>query len=89
MLLGVHSFSKSVSSTYCVQALFWAFGLIQGREQIGILPSRASVRVGGSAGNAGRHSRYGRCDVLTASSRYGCILPYSSEDGGPQDQLKK
>ncbi|XP_021117461.1 ral guanine nucleotide dissociation stimulator isoform X3 [Heterocephalus glaber] len=32
--------------------------------------------------------RYGRCDVLTASSRYGCILPYSSEDGGPQDQLK-
>ncbi|XP_044782537.2 ral guanine nucleotide dissociation stimulator isoform X5 [Bubalus bubalis] len=34
-------------------------------------------------------SRYGRCDVLTASSRYGCILPYSSEDGGPQDQLKK
>ncbi|ELR51314.1 Ral guanine nucleotide dissociation stimulator, partial [Bos mutus] len=33
--------------------------------------------------------RYGRCDVLTASSRYGCILPYSSEDGGPQDQLKK
>ncbi|XP_059747173.1 ral guanine nucleotide dissociation stimulator isoform X8 [Bos taurus] len=33
-------------------------------------------------------SRYGRCDVLTASSRYGCILPYSSEDGGPQDQLK-
>nr|XP_021495257.1 ral guanine nucleotide dissociation stimulator isoform X1 [Meriones unguiculatus] len=33
-------------------------------------------------------SRYGRCDALTASSRYGCILPYSSEDGGPQDQLK-
>ncbi|XP_066896472.1 ral guanine nucleotide dissociation stimulator isoform X4 [Kogia breviceps] len=32
--------------------------------------------------------RYGRCDALTASSRYGCILPYSSEDGGPQDQLK-
>lgn len=32
--------------------------------------------------------RYGRCDVLTASSRYGCILPYTSEDGGPQDQLK-
>ncbi|XP_057576528.1 ral guanine nucleotide dissociation stimulator isoform X6 [Hippopotamus amphibius kiboko] len=33
-------------------------------------------------------SRYGRCDALTASSRYGCILPYSNEDGGPQDQLK-
>ncbi|XP_068409884.1 ral guanine nucleotide dissociation stimulator isoform X2 [Eschrichtius robustus] len=33
-------------------------------------------------------SRYGRCDALTASSRYGCILPYSSVDGGPQDQLK-
>uniref|UniRef100_A0A8C2N1T4 Ral guanine nucleotide dissociation stimulator n=1 Tax=Cricetulus griseus TaxID=10029 RepID=A0A8C2N1T4_CRIGR len=33
-------------------------------------------------------SRYGRCDALTASSRYGCILPYSSEDGGPQDQLR-
>ncbi|KAM5259465.1 ral guanine nucleotide dissociation stimulator isoform 7-T7 [Hipposideros larvatus] len=33
-------------------------------------------------------SRYGRCDALTASSRYGCILPYSHEDGGPQDQLK-
>ncbi|XP_065784248.1 ral guanine nucleotide dissociation stimulator isoform X5 [Muntiacus reevesi] len=32
--------------------------------------------------------RYGRCDALTASSRYGCILPYSTEDGGPQDQLK-
>ncbi|XP_036710501.1 ral guanine nucleotide dissociation stimulator-like isoform X2 [Balaenoptera musculus] len=32
--------------------------------------------------------RYGRCDALTASSRYGCILPYSSVDGGPQDQLK-
>ncbi|XP_057576526.1 ral guanine nucleotide dissociation stimulator isoform X4 [Hippopotamus amphibius kiboko] len=32
--------------------------------------------------------RYGRCDALTASSRYGCILPYSNEDGGPQDQLK-
>ncbi|KAM5259463.1 ral guanine nucleotide dissociation stimulator isoform 5-T5 [Hipposideros larvatus] len=32
--------------------------------------------------------RYGRCDALTASSRYGCILPYSHEDGGPQDQLK-
>ncbi|KAL6063466.1 hypothetical protein STEG23_036872 [Scotinomys teguina] len=32
--------------------------------------------------------RYGRCDALTASSRYGCILPYASEDGGPQDQLK-
>ncbi|XP_030870195.3 ral guanine nucleotide dissociation stimulator isoform X5 [Gorilla gorilla gorilla] len=32
--------------------------------------------------------RYGRCDALTASSRYGCILPYSDEDGGPQDQLK-
>ncbi|XP_003470790.1 ral guanine nucleotide dissociation stimulator isoform X3 [Cavia porcellus] len=32
--------------------------------------------------------RYGRCDALTASSRYGCILPYSSEDGGPQDQLR-
>ncbi|XP_062063272.1 ral guanine nucleotide dissociation stimulator [Lepus europaeus] len=32
--------------------------------------------------------RYGRCDALTASSRYGCVLPYSSEDGGPQDQLK-
>ncbi|XP_045323292.1 uncharacterized protein LOC123592408 [Leopardus geoffroyi] len=31
---------------------------------------------------------YGRCDALTASSRYGCILPYSDEDGGPQDQLK-
>nr|XP_054365453.1 ral guanine nucleotide dissociation stimulator isoform X7 [Mirounga angustirostris] len=34
-------------------------------------------------------SRYGRRDALTASSRYGCILPYSDEDGGPQDQLKK
>ncbi|XP_015989421.2 ral guanine nucleotide dissociation stimulator isoform X6 [Rousettus aegyptiacus] len=33
-------------------------------------------------------SRYGRCDALTASSRYGCILPYSHEDGGPQDQLR-
>ncbi|XP_066111905.1 ral guanine nucleotide dissociation stimulator isoform X6 [Saccopteryx bilineata] len=33
-------------------------------------------------------SRYGRCDALTASSRYGCILPFSHEDGGPQDQLK-
>ncbi|XP_047624756.1 ral guanine nucleotide dissociation stimulator isoform X3 [Phacochoerus africanus] len=33
-------------------------------------------------------SRYGRCDALTASSRYGCILPYAHEDGGPQDQLK-
>ncbi|KAM8803956.1 ral guanine nucleotide dissociation stimulator isoform 1-T1 [Rhynchonycteris naso] len=33
-------------------------------------------------------SRYGRCDALTAPSRYGCILPYSHEDGGPQDQLK-
>ncbi|XP_008563631.1 PREDICTED: ral guanine nucleotide dissociation stimulator-like, partial [Galeopterus variegatus] len=33
-------------------------------------------------------SRYGRRDALTASSRYGCILPYSDEDGGPQDQLK-
>uniref|UniRef100_G3STJ7 Ral guanine nucleotide dissociation stimulator n=1 Tax=Loxodonta africana TaxID=9785 RepID=G3STJ7_LOXAF len=32
--------------------------------------------------------RYGRCDALTASSRYGCILPYSDEDGGPEDQLK-
>ncbi|XP_017704760.1 PREDICTED: ral guanine nucleotide dissociation stimulator isoform X5 [Rhinopithecus bieti] len=32
--------------------------------------------------------RYGRCDALTASSRYGCVLPYSDEDGGPQDQLK-
>uniref|UniRef100_A0A8C4LMM1 Ral guanine nucleotide dissociation stimulator n=2 Tax=Equus asinus TaxID=9793 RepID=A0A8C4LMM1_EQUAS len=32
--------------------------------------------------------RYGRCDALTASSRYGCILPYSDEDGGPQDQLR-
>ncbi|XP_066222900.1 ral guanine nucleotide dissociation stimulator isoform X4 [Saccopteryx leptura] len=32
--------------------------------------------------------RYGRCDALTASSRYGCILPFSHEDGGPQDQLK-
>ncbi|XP_023556223.1 ral guanine nucleotide dissociation stimulator isoform X5 [Octodon degus] len=32
--------------------------------------------------------RYSRCDALTASSRYGCILPYSSEDGGPQDQLR-
>ncbi|XP_061055674.1 ral guanine nucleotide dissociation stimulator isoform X2 [Eubalaena glacialis] len=32
--------------------------------------------------------RYGRCDALTASSRYGCILPYSSVNGGPQDQLK-
>uniref|UniRef100_A0A667I8Z7 Ral guanine nucleotide dissociation stimulator n=1 Tax=Lynx canadensis TaxID=61383 RepID=A0A667I8Z7_LYNCA len=31
---------------------------------------------------------YGRCDALTASSRYGCVLPYSDEDGGPQDQLK-
>ncbi|XP_025743728.1 ral guanine nucleotide dissociation stimulator isoform X7 [Callorhinus ursinus] len=34
-------------------------------------------------------SRYGRRDALTASSRYGCILPYSDDDGGPQDQLKK
>uniref|UniRef100_G3UMP4 Ral guanine nucleotide dissociation stimulator n=1 Tax=Loxodonta africana TaxID=9785 RepID=G3UMP4_LOXAF len=34
------------------------------------------------------YSRYGRCDALTASSRYGCILPYSDEDGGPEDQLK-
>ncbi|XP_068409883.1 ral guanine nucleotide dissociation stimulator isoform X1 [Eschrichtius robustus] len=42
----------------------------------------------GSASNTRRHSRYGRCDALTASSRYGCILPYSSVDGGPQDQLK-
>ncbi|XP_036892375.1 ral guanine nucleotide dissociation stimulator isoform X1 [Sturnira hondurensis] len=33
-------------------------------------------------------SRYGRCDALTASSRYGCILPYPHEDGGPQDQLR-
>nr|XP_035963874.1 ral guanine nucleotide dissociation stimulator isoform X4 [Halichoerus grypus] len=33
--------------------------------------------------------RYGRRDALTASSRYGCILPYSDDDGGPQDQLKK
>ncbi|XP_074218586.1 ral guanine nucleotide dissociation stimulator isoform X5 [Camelus bactrianus] len=33
-------------------------------------------------------SRYGRCDALTASSRYGCILPYSDQDGGPQDQLR-
>ncbi|XP_072816489.1 ral guanine nucleotide dissociation stimulator isoform X8 [Vicugna pacos] len=33
-------------------------------------------------------SRYGRCDALTASSRYGCILPYSNQDGGPQDQLR-
>ncbi|XP_032722059.1 ral guanine nucleotide dissociation stimulator isoform X6 [Lontra canadensis] len=32
--------------------------------------------------------RYGRRDALTASSRYGCILPYSDKDGGPQDQLK-
>uniref|UniRef100_A0A8C5ZAL8 Ral guanine nucleotide dissociation stimulator n=1 Tax=Marmota marmota marmota TaxID=9994 RepID=A0A8C5ZAL8_MARMA len=32
--------------------------------------------------------RYGRCDALTASPRYGCILPYSSENGGPQEQLK-
>ncbi|XP_053414891.1 ral guanine nucleotide dissociation stimulator isoform X5 [Nycticebus coucang] len=32
--------------------------------------------------------RYGRRDALTAPSRYGCILPYSHEDGGPQDQLK-
>ncbi|XP_072816485.1 ral guanine nucleotide dissociation stimulator isoform X4 [Vicugna pacos] len=32
--------------------------------------------------------RYGRCDALTASSRYGCILPYSNQDGGPQDQLR-
>ncbi|XP_058549637.1 ral guanine nucleotide dissociation stimulator-like isoform X1 [Neofelis nebulosa] len=31
---------------------------------------------------------YGRCDALMASSRYRCILPYSDEDGGPQDQLK-
>ncbi|XP_049567725.1 ral guanine nucleotide dissociation stimulator isoform X9 [Orcinus orca] len=51
-------------------------------------PSRASILAGGSASNTRRHSRYGRCDALTASSRYGCILPYSSEDGGPQDQLK-
>uniref|UniRef100_G1PWX7 Ral guanine nucleotide dissociation stimulator n=1 Tax=Myotis lucifugus TaxID=59463 RepID=G1PWX7_MYOLU len=35
-----------------------------------------------------RHSRFGRCDALTASSRYGCILPYSHEDGGPQDHLR-
>ncbi|KAM5299150.1 ral guanine nucleotide dissociation stimulator isoform 2-T2 [Ctenodactylus gundi] len=33
-------------------------------------------------------SRCSRCDALTTSSRYGCILPYSSEDGGPQDQLR-
>ncbi|XP_055002546.1 ral guanine nucleotide dissociation stimulator isoform X2 [Sorex araneus] len=32
--------------------------------------------------------RYRTCDVLTAPSRYGCILPYSGQDGGPQDQLK-
>ncbi|XP_057355162.1 ral guanine nucleotide dissociation stimulator isoform X11 [Manis pentadactyla] len=32
--------------------------------------------------------RYSRSDTFTAPSRYGCILPYSSEDGGPQDQLK-
>ncbi|XP_047380820.1 ral guanine nucleotide dissociation stimulator isoform X3 [Sciurus carolinensis] len=32
--------------------------------------------------------RYGRCDALTASPRYGCVLPYSSENGGPQEQLK-
>ncbi|KAM5299152.1 ral guanine nucleotide dissociation stimulator isoform 4-T4 [Ctenodactylus gundi] len=32
--------------------------------------------------------RCSRCDALTTSSRYGCILPYSSEDGGPQDQLR-
>ncbi|XP_023601442.1 ral guanine nucleotide dissociation stimulator [Myotis lucifugus] len=32
--------------------------------------------------------RFGRCDALTASSRYGCILPYSHEDGGPQDHLR-
>ncbi|XP_073078314.1 ral guanine nucleotide dissociation stimulator isoform X10 [Manis javanica] len=32
--------------------------------------------------------RYGRSDAFTAPSRYGCILPYSSVDGGPQDQLK-
>ncbi|XP_012876952.1 PREDICTED: ral guanine nucleotide dissociation stimulator isoform X1 [Dipodomys ordii] len=32
--------------------------------------------------------RFSRCDALTDSSRYGCILPYSSEDGGPQDQLR-
>lgn len=28
------------------------------------------------------------CDVFLASSRYGCIFPYSEEDGGPLDQLK-
>ncbi|XP_029777017.1 ral guanine nucleotide dissociation stimulator isoform X1 [Suricata suricatta] len=33
-------------------------------------------------------SRYGRCDDLMAFSRYNYILPYSDEDGGPQDQLK-
>ncbi|XP_054582934.1 ral guanine nucleotide dissociation stimulator isoform X2 [Eptesicus fuscus] len=32
--------------------------------------------------------RFGRCDALTASSRYGCILPYAHEDGGPQDHLR-
>ncbi|XP_017502138.3 ral guanine nucleotide dissociation stimulator isoform X8 [Manis javanica] len=42
----------------------------------------------GSASDPGHHSRYGRSDAFTAPSRYGCILPYSSVDGGPQDQLK-
>ncbi|XP_036769340.2 ral guanine nucleotide dissociation stimulator isoform X8 [Manis pentadactyla] len=42
----------------------------------------------GSASDSGHHSRYSRSDTFTAPSRYGCILPYSSEDGGPQDQLK-
>ncbi|XP_059514402.1 ral guanine nucleotide dissociation stimulator isoform X7 [Myotis daubentonii] len=32
--------------------------------------------------------RFRRCDALTASSRYGCILPYPHEDGGPQDHLR-
>ncbi|XP_032464976.1 uncharacterized protein LOC116741911 [Phocoena sinus] len=28
------------------------------------------------------------CDAFLASSSYGCILPYSDEDGGPLHQLK-
>ncbi|XP_036276290.1 ral guanine nucleotide dissociation stimulator isoform X6 [Pipistrellus kuhlii] len=32
--------------------------------------------------------RFGRCDALTASSRYGCILPYAQEDGGSQERLR-
>ena len=34
-------------STYCVQALFWAFGLIQGREQIESCPPGLPCESGG------------------------------------------